>query len=218
VAGAAMAVYGEHQWHHLPGGPSAWAANEGWRTYGQGQRTGRLQLAGQSSRRPAHAPATVAAEALVFLAVTVFMVVGTIQTYSGAERSSYTQAHGVSETAVADSVQNIASHSSHGGTTYTNQITITVQQPEAGDGSATVYGQGMTPVQPGDTLTVLVDPKQPSYAEIPGQPYHTTSQWIEFMLFTIVFGLVTAALCRRAVLMLRRHRRVSRGPLSAVAA
>jgi hypothetical protein len=65
---------------------------------------------------------------------------------------------------------------------------------------------------------VLVDPKQPSYAEIPGQPYHTTSQWIEFMLFTIVFGLVTAALCRRAVLMLRRHRRVSRGPLSAVAA
>jgi hypothetical protein len=36
---------------------------------------------------------------------------------------------------------------------------------------------------------VLVDPKQPSYAEMPGTPYYTTRSWIEALLFTIVIGV-----------------------------
>jgi uncharacterized protein DUF3592 len=206
AAGAVLAVRGEHQWHHLGDGPSAWAANEGWRTY--------PRPAG--ARRRTHAPGTFAVQALIFTGVTAFLLVSTVQVYSGAERSSYTQAHGVTETAMVDTVQNIANQSRHGNVTYTNQVTLTVRHPKIGDGTATVYGQGMASVQPGNTLTVLVDPKQPSYAEIPGAPYDSTSSWILSLLFTIVFGAITVVICRHAVVMQLRHRRVSRGRLHSV--
>ncbi|HXL94849.1 MAG TPA: DUF3592 domain-containing protein [Streptosporangiaceae bacterium] len=218
VVGAVLAISSEHQWHHLPGGPSAWAANEGWRTSGQGSGSGsgwgagRLQLVGQGSgsgRRGLHAPGAVAFQALLFLGITIFLIVSTLQSYSGAQQSSYTQAHGVSETAVADNVQVITNRGSHGSVSYTSDITVTVQHPIVGNGSATVYSQGGTSVTQGSTLTVLVDPRQPSYAEIPGSPYDTTSGWIVSLLFTIVFGIVAGLISRRAVLMILRHRRVS---------
>jgi hypothetical protein len=210
VIGAGLAIYGEHQVHHLPGGRSAWAANEGWRTVGQG----RLRVVGETSgsgRRRVHTPGAAVGVALITTAMACIGLVGIFAGYSGAQRSSYTQSHGVSETAVADNVQNIASHSSHGGTTYTSQITVTIQHPAVGDGSATVYGNGRTSVQPGDTLTVLVDPKQPSYAEFPGVPYDTTSSWVLALVFTLVVGCIAGFAWRNAVLMLLRHRRVSLG-------
>jgi hypothetical protein len=212
VVGAVMAVYAEHHLHHLPGGRFAWAASQAWQAGHSGQP------AGSSGRRRAHAPATLAGAAVITTAMTCIGLAATLQAHSGAQRSSYTQSHGVTETAVADDVQNIASHTSKRGYSYTNQITITVQHPAVGDGSATVYGNGQTSVQPGDTLTVLVDPRQPSYAEMPGAPYYTTGSWIEALLFTIVAGCVTVFVSYRAVLMLLRHRRVSRGQLHAVGA
>jgi hypothetical protein len=210
VVGAVMAVYAEHQLHHLPGGRYAWALSQAWRAGNSGRQ------AGNSGRRRAHAPGTVAGAALITTAMACFGLVATLQAHSGAQRSSYTQSHGVTETAVADDVENISSHTSKGGYSYTNQIAITVQHPAVGDGSATVYGNGQTSVQSGDTLTVLVDPKQPSYAEIPGAPYYTTRSWIEALLFTIVIGGVSVFVWCRAGLMLLRHRRVSRGQLHAV--
>ena len=213
AVGAVAAVYAEHQLHHLPGGRYAWALSQAWRAGHPGRP------AGGSGRRRAHAPATAAGAALITTAMACFGLVATFQAHSGAQRSSYTQAHGVTETAVADDVENIASHTSKGGGySYTNQITVTVQHPSVGDGSATVYGNGQTSVQSGDTLTVLVDPRQPSYAERPGAPYDTTRGWIEALLFTIVIGGVSTFVWCRAGIMLLRHRRVSRGQLHAVSA
>jgi hypothetical protein len=230
VVGAVLAISSEHQWHHLPGGPSAWAANEGWRTSGQGSGSGsgsgsgwgagRLQLMGQGSgsgRRGLHAPGAVAFQALLFLGITIFLLVSTLQSYTGAQRSSYTQAHGVRESAVADNVQVITTRTSHGSVghshssvSYTSEITVTIQHPTVGDGSATVYIQGDTSITQGSTFTVLIDPRQPSYAEIPGSPYDTTTGWVLSLLFTIVFGIAVALISRQAVLMLLRHRRVSK--------
>jgi len=210
VVGAVMAVCAEHQLHHHPGGRYAWALSQAWRSGHQGLPAG--------GRRRAHAPASLAGAALITTAMACFGLVATLQAHSGAQRSSYTQSHGVTETAVADNVENIASHTSKGAYSYTNQITITVQRPAVGDGSATVYGNGQTSVQSGDTLTVLVDPKQPSYAEMPGAPYYTTRSWIEALLFTIVIGGVSVFVWCRAGLMLLRHRRVSRGQLHVVGA
>jgi hypothetical protein len=200
VVGAVLAISSEHQWHHLPGGPSPWAANEGWRT--SGSDTG-------SSRRGLHAPGSVGFQALLFVGVTVFLLIATLNAYSGAQRSSYTQAHGVSESAVASNVQIITNRSSHGHVSYTSDITVAIQHPTVGDGTATVYSQGATSIMQGSTFTVLVDPRQPSYAEIPGAPYDTTSGWILSLLFTIVIGIVAGLVSRRAVLMILRHRRVS---------
>jgi hypothetical protein len=219
TVGAVLAISSEHQWHHLPDGPSAWAANEGWRTgglSGESDRNwgaGRLQLVGRGSgggRRGLHAPGAVAFQALLFLGITIFLIVSTLQAYSGAQRSSYTQAHGVSETAVADNVQVITHRGSHGRVSYTSDITVTIQHPTVGDGSATVYSQGDTSVTQGSTFTVLVDPRQPSYAEIPGSPYGTTTGWVMSLLFAVVFGIVAGLISRHAILMILRHRRVSK--------
>jgi hypothetical protein len=212
VVGAVMAVYAEHRLHHHPGGRYAWALSQAWQSSHPGRQSG------SSGRRRAHAPGAVAGIALITTVMACFGLVATLQAHSGAQLSSYTQSHGVTETAVADDVENIASHTSKGGYSYTNQITITVQHPAVGDGSATVYGNGQTSVQAGDTLTVLVDPKQPSYAEMPGAPYDTTASWIEALLFTIVIGCVSVFAWYRAVLMLLRHRRISHGQLHAAGA
>jgi len=201
AVGTGLAISSEHQWHHLPGGPSPWAANEGWRT--SGPDTG-------SSRRGLHAPGSVAFQALLFVGVTIFLLVATLNAYSGAQRSSYTQAHGVSQSAVADNVQIITNRNSHGHVSYTSDITVTIRHPAVGDGTATVYIQGETPIMEGSTFTVLVDPRQPSYAEIPGSPYDTTSDWIAGLLVTIVVGILAGLVSRRAVLMILRHRRVSK--------
>jgi hypothetical protein len=205
--GAALAIRAEHQLHHIQGGRSAWAAQEGWRTSGASWNSG--------DRRPLHAPTSFALSTVVLLGIAAFCLVGTVQAHSGAERSAYTQSHGVRETAVADNVQNIASTSRHGGTTYTSQITVTVQHPAVGNGSATVYGQGQTSVQAGDTLTVLLDPKQPDYAEIPGSPYYTTFSWVKGLLLTIATGIAAIVVSRKAVIMLLRHRRISLSGLRA---
>jgi hypothetical protein len=214
VAGAVLAVYGEHQMHHLPGGSSAWAANEGWRTSGRGRAAVKAGFAGAGRftgpGRGTHAPGTVALQALGLVGVTLIMLFVTLHVHSEAQRSAYTQAHGVSETATADDVQIFTTHNKSG-TTYTYQIDVTIAHPSVGDGSTTVYGQGATSVQQGDTLTVLVDPQQPSYAEIPGAPYTTTSKWVGSMVITIVFGIVAIFMSRAAVLMVLRHRRLSRG-------
>ena len=84
-----------------------------------------------------------------------------------------------------------------------------MQHPAVGDGSATVYGQAQTSVQPGDTLTVLADPKRPDHAEISGSPYYPAASWIKGLLFTIVAGFITVVVSRKAVIMFLRHRRVS---------
>jgi hypothetical protein len=209
VVGAAMAIYAEHQLHHQPGGRSAWAANEGWRTSNAGWQAG--------SRRRVHTPASASVLALFFTIATVICLFSTLQGHTYADRSAYTQAHGVTESAIADNVQNIAHHSKNS-TTYTNQIAITVQHPSIGNGNATVYGQGTTSVQSGDTITVLVDPRQPGYAEIPGSPYYTASGWIIGLIVTIILAAITAYLFRLAIVMGLRHRRVSHGRLHAVGA
>jgi hypothetical protein len=83
--GLSAAISSEHQWHHLPGGPSPWAANEGWRTSGTDNG---------SSRRGLHAPGSVGFQALLFVGVTIFLLVATLNAYSGAQRSSYTPSAG----------------------------------------------------------------------------------------------------------------------------
>jgi hypothetical protein len=208
AVGAVLAIHAEHQLHHLPGGPSAWAANEGWRTSNPNLKAG--------GRRRVHSPGSMVVLALFFLGITAFMVFATLQAHSDAERSSYTQNHGVRESALVDDVQNIAHHSSHGGTNYSFEITVTVRHPAIGDGSATIYGQGMTSVQNGETITVLVDPHQTDYAEIPGSPYYTSLQWLLGLVIGIIFAALTVATSRRAAIMVLRHRRVSASPLHLV--
>jgi len=218
AAGAVLASHAEHQLHqhriHGPAiGPVTYPVARVPRL-GGGTGTVRL-LAGR--RRSAHAPVVFAVQALVGIGITIFCLFTTLSAHADADRSAYTQQHGVSETAVADNVQNIASATKHG-TTYTNQITVTVRHPKIGTGSATVYGQGMTSVQQGDTVTVLIDPRQPAYAEIPGAPFTTTSGWVMSLIITIVFGLVSILVTRVAVVMILRHRRGSLGQPSAAGA
>jgi hypothetical protein len=71
-------------------------------------------------------------------------------------------------------------------------------------------------VQNGETITVLVDPHQTDFAEIPGSPYYTSLQWVLSLVIAVVFAALTVAASRRAAIMVVRHRRVSTGPLHLV--
>lgn len=41
----------------------------------------------------------------------------------------------------------------------------------------TVYFQGAPAYSPGAPVTVVVDPKDPGYAELPDAPYTSSAQW-----------------------------------------
>jgi Protein of unknown function (DUF3592) len=108
---------------------------------------------------------------LLFIGV-VFLVLSFTQR-SSAARSGLVQAHGVRREAVIVSVDNIAhsgdSPGNHG-TTYTAQVLVRLANPVDGQAQTTVHVPDFEAGRPGGTLTVLVDPDDPSYAELPGLP------------------------------------------------
>ena len=98
-----------------------------------------------------------------------------------AARSSFVQAHGIRREAVILNVDNIA-HTSTTTTgsgssrhtvtsiTYTAEVLASLADPVGGQARTTVRVPRYETDGPGDTLTVLVDPRDPGYAELPGSP------------------------------------------------
>jgi hypothetical protein len=98
---------------------------------------------------------------------------------SPAALSSFVQAHGVRREAVILNVDNIAhtsttttgsSRHTVTSTTYTAEVLASLADPVGGQARTTVHVPRYETGGPGDTLTVLVDPSDPGYAELPGSP------------------------------------------------
>jgi hypothetical protein len=115
-----------------------------------------------------------------------------------AEKSSYTQAHGVRRTAVIELVDNVAQL--HGGKhqkptkTYTSQVQVRLTAPVGGQTESWVHEPRYESGSPGTSITVLVDPKDPGYAELPGTPADDSpASDLVFLLLAaagFVFGIV----------------------------
>lgn len=125
--------------------------------------------------------------AVIFTASFVFFSTFAIGNLSAIDRSAYVQAHGLRRAAVVEAVQNFST-TYRGTTSYTATINVTVRSPAGGDRNAVVYVPAQDqaePAEPGSTITVLLDPQQQAYAELPGQPNQGGGPWGPLLFFAI---------------------------------
>jgi hypothetical protein len=59
----------------------------------------------------------------------------------------------------------------------TSALAVRLSEPVNGHETTTVHIQGAPGYSPGAPVTVVVDPKDPGYAELPGAPYASSGQW-----------------------------------------
>jgi hypothetical protein len=136
------------------------------------------------------------------VALGIGLIVHSVSLHGDAARTSYTQAHGVRRTA------RVVSEDAGTGKSPTSTATVRLDEPVDGHAVTTVHIQGAPAYSPGTPVTVVVDPRDPAYAELPGSPYSTSAQWEIALviglavILVIPFGIGVAYL---AVLRTRRR-------------
>lgn len=151
------------------------------------------------------------------LLVGIIFLIVSFALRSSAALSSYVQDHGVRRTAVIQSVNNIEHTSTHSvgtgaskhqetTTSYTAEVLVRLAAPVGGRTQTTVHVPDYENAGQGETLTVLVNPKDPGYAELPGAP--STSPILP-MIFLIVGSVLLVIAVVAGVLAVRALRRGS---------
>jgi hypothetical protein len=84
---------------------------------------------------------------------------------AAADKSGYTQAHGLPRSGIVTSVAN------HEGKAPSADVGVRLGEPVNGQVRTTGHVPDLTSLKPGAAVRVLVDPKDPGYAEFPGQRY-----------------------------------------------
>jgi hypothetical protein len=175
VACALWAVHLEHRLRGLPAGKIALIPGP--------SRSGPPSW--QTARRRRNGPVARAIFLGLWTTATVILVVTALHLHSQAGRSSYVQAHGAQRTAVVTGVDNIE-HQGKYSTWYTAQIDATFIPPVSGQAKTDIYVPDQVDYSIGQRLPVLVDPKEPGYAELPGTPNITSSNWITGVVVAVI--------------------------------
>jgi hypothetical protein len=84
---------------------------------------------------------------------------------AAANKSGYTQAHGLPRSGIVTSVANQT------GKSPSADVGVRLRDPVDGQAATTAHLPSVTSLKPGMTVRVLVDPQDPSYAEFPGRRY-----------------------------------------------
>jgi hypothetical protein len=124
----------------------------------------------------------------ILLALTLGCVGGLLSVIAGVNKSGYTQAHGLSRSGIVTSVTN------YEGKGRSSSVGVRLEEPVNGLAVTTVKYRDLTSLKPGAEVRVLVDPKDPGYAEFPGHPYETKVAGVVL----VVLLLPCAALCALA--------------------
>jgi hypothetical protein len=166
-------------------------------------------------------PAWLGAAGIPLLIGVIFLVIAPFLR-AQADHSSFVQAHGIRRTAVLLSVNNIESTTSsgsgnqqHTSTSWTADVTVRLTGPGGSQGQTVVHVPHFDSDAPGTALTVLVDPHDPSYAELPGVPAHTA---VLPTVFTAVGSLLVVIAAVAAGFVIRSWRRSVRRRREAEAA
>jgi Protein of unknown function (DUF3592) len=143
------------------------------------------------------------------LALAAMLVIGTayaVHLHSDAELSAFVQSQGLPVTGTVLSIQNSGYHS-RAWHHYTAKIEIRLSAPVAGDQTSTVYYPDTANMTYGQSVRVLVDPRNPGYAEFPGYPYYSNSEWI-FVAAVVGFvpGFLLLCALVSIIAMIRRRR------------
>lgn len=157
------------------------------------------------SRRK-HAPGSVGGTGLVVTAAGLIPFLIAVALYFPASRSSFTQAHGVRLGATVTEVDNgVHCHRSVCSTDAT--IRVDLRRPVAGKSESTVSVPHAVSYGDYQPITVLVDPKDPGYAELPGLPDASYLSMIGPSLFALFFFLLGGWLVHRTARDFLRRRR-----------
>ena len=158
--------------------------------------------------RARYAPVMISFGLLTYLGVVIGFAVSALTLHAQAARSSYVQHDGVFRTGGIVRVQNVEHQDSNGGPWYSSLTTITLAPPIDGRSTTVVYDPHWSNLIVGEGLEVLVDPQQPGYAELPGQPFAQNWQWIFAGSFSLAFALIgLLPMVRMSVRMVGRYRR-----------
>ncbi|HWA65358.1 MAG TPA: hypothetical protein VG899_03195, partial [Mycobacteriales bacterium] len=113
-----------------------------------------------------HGPVFAGFAAVAMTGLTIVLVVGVFSAKTDGERSHLTQTHGLRGNVTVESVDNIKHTGRYGSVSYTSTVTVDV----LGGVTAVVHDPQYASFSPGQQVEVLLDPKDPSYAEFPGVP------------------------------------------------
>jgi hypothetical protein len=161
-----------------------------------------------TSRRALAAPIMTSLALLMYLGVVAGFAAYAVNMHAQAALSSYVQHHGVPRTGGIVRVQNIEHQNSKYGPWYSARITVVLAPPMDGHSTTVVHDPHGSNLIPGEGLEVLVDPQQPAYAELPGQPFGKNWQWIVAGCFSLGIALVgVLPQVSMIVHMVRRYRR-----------
>jgi hypothetical protein len=141
-------------------------------------------------RRALAAPIMTSLALLMYLGVVAGFAAYAVNMHAQAALSSYVQHHGVHRTGGIVRVQNVQHQDSKYGPWYSARITVALAPPMDGHSTTVVYDPHGSNFIVGEGLEILVDPQQPGYAELPGQPFGQNWQWIFAGCFSLGFALV----------------------------
>ncbi len=132
--------------------------------------------------------------------------VGIVIFHADYERSNYAQASGIPQTATVIS-ENVGT-----GKGAETHVTVRLDPPVGGRDVSVVNVAGARVYQPGDRISILVDPQDPSYSELPGLPDDTSLEALVgcAIVLLVVFLSVTGGL----VSAFRKRRRRGQRSLS----
>jgi hypothetical protein len=195
VACAATAIHFEHRLRGFPSGKIALGLRAARDTMPAGLRT---------PRRRRYGPVSTLISAIVFLGIGIAGACLAVSAHSEADQSSYTQANGIADTATVLNVANYQSSGRHT-TTYFAQVTVTLQTPVSGQPSTVVNIPNNVSYTRGQVISILVDPADPGYAELPGSPYATDTTTAGLVISAAVFGIVGVVGIVSAIGMRRRQ-------------
>ncbi len=172
------------------------------------------------ARRPRNGPASRIVAIVIVIGAAAALTTLAVSLHSQAARSSYTQHHGLVRTATIEAVQPVSNSTSHDSwTTYDYDLALAAP---AGAVTRTVAHdptRDFRRFDQGDTISVLVDPRQPDYAELPGIPVESSSWFIGPLALAVVFVglivLISAEEIKHRRLRSAKTRRRSGSPLAA---
>jgi hypothetical protein len=149
--------------------------------------SGGIARAGRSRRRR-HSPVSTAFGYVVLAAVAIGLPIAAVASFSEWRTSVYIQNHGTPSTLTVTQVVRV-DHSTRSGNYVTINLDGILSPPVKNRSQTTVDTPHDDLFFAGETLSVLVDPHDPSKAELPGQADHSVSSFVVLLVFTVlVYG------------------------------
>ena len=163
--------------------------------------------------RVPNSPATRIAGIVIIAIVVAGLAALTVSLHAQGARSAYTQQHGLARRATIEAVVPVShATSTQAWTTYDYEVALAepagpVTRTIAHDPSRNLQQFGR-----GDTIRVLVDPRQPDYSELPGSPVESSAWFAGPLVLAVIFAGLAALITTEEIRHRRQRAAAARGP------